>query len=107
MSGGDWKEMLVAVQNGNLELVKYHIEHGIDPNYQHPELMTTPLIESIECQQLEIAAYLLENGSDPTLRAWLSEDSPLRMAKKSKNKEMIRLVKSYLPDRSWFSFPWR
>ena len=32
MSGGDWKEMLVAVQDGNLSLVKYHLSQGADPN---------------------------------------------------------------------------
>jgi len=103
MSGGDWKEMLTAVHEGEIELVKYHIENGIDPNYQHPELLTTPLIDSIEHEQYDIAKYLLENGADPSLFAGFSTDSPLRVAKKTKNKRIIQLIREYLPQDK-FSF---
>lgn len=44
MAAGDWKEMLIASQEGNLDLVRYHIRMGENPNYQHPEFLTTPLI---------------------------------------------------------------
>ncbi len=81
MSGGDWKEMLVAVQMGNIDLVKYHVSEGIDVNYEHPELMTTALIESIQFDQIEIARFLLEHGADPSQNAWLSKDNPLSIAK--------------------------
>jgi hypothetical protein len=40
MAAGDWKEMLIAAQNGDLELVRYHIRMGENPNYQHPEFLT-------------------------------------------------------------------
>lgn len=96
MAAGDWKEFYLAAQSGNLELVKYHIQMGIDPNHQHPEFMTTALIVSIESQHVEIAKYLLENGSDPTRKEDYGHDTPLSMAKKTKNKELISLVASYL-----------
>jgi len=95
MSGGDWKEMLVAVQDGNINLVKYHIESGIDVNYEHPELMTTALIESVNYDRIEIAKYLLENGADPHLTAWMSSDSPMSLAKQNRKKEFIQLLSSY------------
>lgn len=95
MSGGDWKEMLVAVQDGNIDLVKYHIKEGIDLNYEHPELMTTPLIECIQYNRLEIAKLLLENGADPLLNAWLSNENPVRLAKQQKKKEFSELFKAY------------
>ncbi|MEM9324552.1 MAG: ankyrin repeat domain-containing protein [Bacteroidota bacterium] len=99
MSGGDWKEMLVAVQEGNLALVQYHIKNGVDPNYEHPELMTTPLIESVEYRQIEIAKYLLEHGADPMQCAWLSKDNPLSIAKRNGQKDFIRLLKAHRPKR--------
>ncbi|MBR9923013.1 MAG: ankyrin repeat domain-containing protein [Bacteroidetes bacterium] len=97
MAAGDWKELLQAVQNGNLRLVKYHIENGVDPNYQHPELLTTPLIESIEYQEPAITAYLLENGANPRLKAGFSTDSPMSVAKRMKNQAAINLLKPYYP----------
>lgn len=100
MAGGDWKEMLMAVHEDNINLVKYHIGNGIDPNYQHPELLTTPLIDSIAYNRYEITKYLLENGADPCLRAGFSEETPLIAAKRVQNKEIIDLIKTYLPNKS-------
>ncbi len=74
MSGGDWKEMFAACQSGNIDLVKYHIETGIDPNYTHPEFLTTALMESVRFKRLDIIKYLLENGADPNIKdEWTSE----------------------------------
>lgn len=107
MAAGDWKDMLSAIQEGDLELVKYHLGQGVNPNYQHPEFLTTPLIESISLQQLEIARYLLENGADPTLKAGFSMDSPLVVARQTRNKALISLVKSYLPKGNFWQRLWR
>lgn len=103
MAAGDWKDMLTAAQEGKIDLVKYHIEQGVNPNYQHPEFLTTPLIESISFRQYEVAKYLLENGADPKLRAGFSTDTPLSIAKGTKDKKLIQLIKSHLP-RKWFFF---
>lgn len=65
MSGGDWKEMYVAVQKGDIELVKYHIKNGIDPNYQHPEILSLPLVTAIIEGHSEIAKFLLEMAQIP------------------------------------------
>ena len=102
MSGGDWKEMLVAVQNGNIDLVKYHLSNGIDINYEHPELLTTALIESITYGHFDLTKYLLENGADPAQKAWISSDTPLKAAKQKGDKATITLIKSYLPKKKWF-----
>lgn len=106
MAAGDWKDMLSAVQEGDVELLKYHLERGVNPNYQHPEFLTTPLIESISLQQYEIAKYLLENGADPTLKAGFSQDSPLAVAKSTKNKALTKLIKSHLPRKSFWQNLW-
>ena len=102
MSGGDWKEMLVAVQEGNTALVRYHLEQGVDPNYEHPELMTTALIECVNFNRYEIAKMLLDRGADPRQNAWMSSDNPLKVAKSQRKKEMVSLMQSYLPKKPFF-----
>lgn len=106
MAAGDWKDLLQAARNGKLSLVRYHIENGVDPNFQHPEFLTTPLIESIEHHQLEVTQYLLENGADPNLNAGFSSDSPISIARKVKNRAAIRLLQPYSPflDYVWSGF---
>ena len=89
MSGGDWKELLYAAENGDLDLVKYHLKMGIDPNYQHPELLTTPLIEGTRYGHLEVARYLLENGAKPTEKAVLGGETALDVAKVYRHKALI------------------
>jgi ankyrin repeat protein len=100
MAAGDWKDMFQATQNGDLDLVKYHIQKGVNPNYQHPEILTTPLIESIESGHIEITKFLLKNGSDPRLKAGFSTDTPMKVAKRLKNKEAVILLKPHY--RSFF-----
>ena len=96
MSAGDWKDMLHAAETGNLPLLKYHMNQDVNPNYQHPELLTTPLIVGIENGQEEVVRYLLENGADPTLKAGFSNDSPLKVAKSLKNKAVVKLIKAFI-----------
>lgn len=97
MSGGNWKEMLIAAENGDIELVKYHLRIGIDPNYQHPEFLTTPLIEALKNGHLDIAKTLLENGANPLMKEIMSKKSPMSIAQAQKNLTAIRLLNSYLP----------
>ncbi|WP_338760053.1 ankyrin repeat domain-containing protein [Bernardetia sp. ABR2-2B] len=96
MSAGDWKEMLIASQEGNLELVEYHIKAGVNPNYQHPEFLTTPLIESVQFGHISIVKFLLENKANPVLKAGFSNDTALSVAKEYKQKDIIKLLKQYL-----------
>ncbi len=95
MAAGDWKEFYRSAQEGDLELVKYHIAMGIDPNHQHPEFMTTALIASIEQQHYEVAAFLLKSGSDPNRKEDYGHHTPLSIALSTKNERLIELVKSY------------
>lgn len=95
-SGGDWKEMYLAAKTGDFQLVKYHIVMGVDPNYQHPEIMTTALIESIEHQHYEIAEFLLQNGADPTIEEMWGDRTPLSTAEATKNQKFIDLVNTFI-----------
>lgn len=85
MSGGDWKEMYVATLQGDIELVKYHINNGVDPDYQHPEILSTPLVAAIVNGHTEIALYLLEIKADPNLRSFFDDLTPLEASKKHRN----------------------
>ena len=58
MSGGDWKDMYAAAVEGDLALVRCHINAGVNPNYQHPEILCTPLVASLIHGHSDIARYL-------------------------------------------------
>lgn len=96
MAGGDWKDMFAAVQKNDLELVDYHLRMGIDLNYQHPEFMTTFLLESVKQEHFEIAKLLLENGANPSDKEIWGEYTPLSLAKLKGNKELVKLIEEYL-----------
>lgn len=96
MSGGDWKEMFYAAQDGNLDLVRYHLRNGIDVNYKHPEFLTTALIVGVENGHLEIVKFLLENGADPKLKDDFSSKNALEVAKIYKRKEIIKALQPYM-----------
>jgi len=93
--GGDWKDFFRAIQLNDIELVKYHIRMGIDPNYQHPEFMTAPLIECIRFGHLEIAEYLLQNGIDANALEHNSTTTAMSIAQMSGNQEAIKLLERY------------
>lgn len=95
MAAGDWKDLLKAVQEGDLSLVRHHVQNGVDINYQHPEFLTTPLIASIEAAEHTITEYLLQNGADPNLAAGFSSDTPFTVAKQCQNKKALKLLKPY------------
>lgn len=94
--GGNWKEMFNAAAAGDLELVKYHLATGIDLNYQHPEYMTSVLIECIRLGKNEVVKFLLENGADPSAREGFGTTTTLSIAKSEKNHEAVHLLISFL-----------
>jgi ankyrin repeat protein len=93
--GGDWKDMFFGVQNNDFDLVRYYIRLGIDLNYQHPEFLTSPLIESIRCKHWQMMEFLLENGAFPYLKEAESNKSPLEIARLLDFEEAIRLLKKF------------
>lgn len=81
MSGGNWKELFNAGCEGNLALVTYHVQAGVDLNYAHPEFLSTPLVGAILAGQEEVALYMLENGADPALCSEFDSMTPLQAAR--------------------------
>ena len=81
MSGGDWKDMFHAACRGDLELVRFHLEHGVDPDHAHPEYQETPLVAAILAKQPGAADLLLDHGADPTLVSPMDQFTPLQAAR--------------------------
>ena len=96
MSAGNWKDMFQGIQKGDLALVEYYLQIGVDPNHQHPEFMALPLVESIRFNHLDIAKLLLENGADPQLKEDWEKVTALSLALAADNQEAILLLRSYI-----------
>ena len=96
MSHGNWKDLFKAVEDNDYELVAFHIRQGVDINYQHPEFLTSPLMESIRRKHLSIMQLLLDNGALPDLTEVESNKNALEIARASGNQEAIDLIKHHL-----------
>lgn len=92
MSAGDWKDLYQAAVEGDLPLVQHHLKEGVDPNYQHPEILRTPLVACLVEGHQEIARYLLAHGADPSLVSELDNLAPLQAARKHGRQESVALL---------------
>lgn len=81
MSGGDFKDMFGAAVRGDVELVRFHLERGVDPDHVHPELQSTALVTSILAGQDASARELLAHGADPLLVSELDDATPVQAAR--------------------------
>ena len=48
MSHGDYKAFFAAACAGDVELVRHHLDAGVDVDFVHPELQSTALVAAIE-----------------------------------------------------------
>lgn len=104
MSAGDWKEMYKAASEGNFALLKYHIENGVNPNYQHPEILSTPLVASIIAGHDEISVFLLEHGAKPDLLSEFDGLTAFQAAEKYKRQKILNLLQEKFPHSNKKSF---
>lgn len=81
MSGGDFKDMFGAAVRGDVELVRFHLAQGVDPDHVHPELQSTALVTCILAGQEGAARELLAHGADPLLESELDETTPVLAAR--------------------------
>ncbi len=96
MAAGDWKEMYKASLEGDLELVKFHLREGVDPNYQHPEILSLPIVAAIQSEHPEIVKALLEAGAKIRLISVFDNMTALQAAKISNNLEIKNIFKDDL-----------
>jgi len=68
-AGGDWKALFEAASRGDLEEVRLWLAAGVDPDFQHVEVGTTPLIAAAEGGHRAAVEALLEAGASPGLRS--------------------------------------
>ena len=107
MSGGDWKDMYAAALAGDLALVRYHIAAGVNPNYQHPEILCTPLVASLIHGHDDVARYLIANGADPQLRSDFDDLPPLQAARRYQRTELVALLQARDAQDERKPFWWR
>lgn len=80
MSAGDWKDMFRAACDGDVELVRYHVENGVDVDYAHPEFQSTALVACILAGHDQVAHLLLDHGADPLLVSPFEGLTPVQAA---------------------------
>jgi uncharacterized protein len=107
MSAGDWKDLYAATLSGDLARVRYHIDAGVNPNYQHPEIMCTPLVASLIQGHAEITHYLLAHGADPHLRSEYDGLNPLQAAHRHGRHEFVALLRARGASEPREPFWWR
>ena len=104
---GDFKQLLYAARDGDLESVQYWTRRGANLNFLHAEFLFTPLHISIRNRHLNVARWLLENGADPLLTEGYSDDTPLSIAQANEDAEAIALLESFgveVKDGFWYRF---
>jgi ankyrin repeat protein len=94
--GGNWKDFFAAAARGDVELVKFHLANGIDADYQHPEVMTTALIEASTYGQGSVVQVLLDHGADPQLRSMMDGWTALEAAVKSDQRAVAEILAEHL-----------
>lgn len=107
MSAGDWKDMYAAAVAGDLALVRHHISAGVNPNYQHPEILCTPLVASLIHGHDAIAHYLLAHGADPMLRSDFDDMTPLEAARRYRRTEFVGMLQAQGAKEERKPFWWR
>ncbi|WP_462253466.1 ankyrin repeat domain-containing protein [Ekhidna sp.] len=90
MQSGEFKALVQSVIDEDQASVQYYLSQGIDPNFLHPEILTTPLVEASRNGNVSISELLLNHGADPLLDSLIGE-SALKIAKQNKNKELMQL----------------
>ncbi|MDR6214937.1 ankyrin repeat domain-containing protein [Paracidovorax wautersii] len=107
MSAGDWKDLYAAAQTGDLARVRHHIQEGVNPDYQHPEVLCTPLVASLVHGHGAVARYLLEHGASPTLRSDFDDMTPLQAAQRFGREDIVALLKARGAAEERRPFWWR
>lgn len=94
MDSGGWKDLVQAIIDKDIKKFNYYIDMDFDPDFLHPEMMTSVLIEAARIGHLEMTERLLNKGASPKLTSQMGE-SAIQIAKNNKDKELLKLLKKY------------
>jgi len=101
--GGNWKDLLKASEEGDVAKTRYHLECGVDPNWQHPEYFTAPIHEAIRNGHLNIVKILVEEaGANPALIEELTDDTTIDIARINLQFEIIDYLNTKVPPEMRF-----
>ncbi|MEM7606433.1 MAG: ankyrin repeat domain-containing protein [Myxococcota bacterium] len=93
-AGGNWKALFEAAKTNDLEELTYWLSAGTDPNAQHVEFGTTPLIAAAEKGHLEVVKALVEGGADPAVRSDWDRHTALEAARKADHAAIVAWLES-------------
>lgn len=100
-TGGNWKDLVKAAGQGDLEHAKYHLAQGVDPNFQHAEYFTAPIFEAIRNNQLEMVKLLVEEGkANPDLMEEMTDSTPIELALEEEKHDIVDYLNTVLPPES-------
>jgi len=68
-ANGDWKALYLAAKRGDVPEVEYWLRAGVDPDMQHIEMGTTPLIVAVEKGHFEVVKALVAGGAGIGVRS--------------------------------------
>jgi len=98
MSGGNWKDLFKAAGQGNIALVRYHLQQGVDPNFQHAEYFSCPIFEAIRQGHLEVVRILVEEGNARIdVDEDLTDKTPLEVALEEGQHWIVDYLNKRLP----------
>lgn len=108
------KQLYIATENGDLELVKYLLSKGAHVNIKHVEYLSrasfkeseykeTPLHKAVKKNYVELTRLLLDNGADINAKDAL-DLTPLYIAAINSFSDIENLLISYGADPSITSF---
>jgi ankyrin repeat protein len=85
-----WSPLHVAVGQGNADVVRVFVEHGMDVAARADDGWT-PLHVAVSQGNADVVRILVEHGADATARA-NDGRSPLHMAAEAENVEVVRIL---------------
>lgn len=98
-AGGNWKALYEAAKTGDVEEVLYWLAEETDPNVQHVEFGSTPLIAAAENGHLDAVKALVQNGADPAVRSHWDKCTALEAADARKHVQVVQWLREEKPDR--------
>ena len=94
-AGGNWKALYEAAKTGDDEEVRYWLSCGTDPDAQHVEVGSTPLIAAAENGHLGAVQALVEGGADPNLLSHWEKHTALDAARERDQTTVVAWLETH------------